>query len=517
MIKVILFQKNMNSEGDSKRVFKSEKEIKKNKNYSIFINELSKTFHIQKNKFILMVLTHDEDEYPINNQEDLDSYLEEAKNFMIILEDNESGNKINKNVRYIFTRRYKKEEDTEDNMHISDQEIKEIMDKIKMPEIDNINDDIEFDINKYKNELNENFKKKFEDFKQVFGSDIGNIVSQKGNILKTNINNFISDTQKDLKKNLESIKEVESTIKKEFDKIIKENNEKDKKIKDLNKKLNPSETQNMIKFEKEEIKLLLSIKKANYFNIDNIVISNIGNRTFTNLLFEIDTDRSSKDLLFYESNSNNTQHTLSLDGPFSTGKNLNNTITFYIKYPKIKEYTIYIYLKEAQDEDGDIFSTPLKITVKLIEDPRDKRQIKRRELSQKKEEIKIPKESQVEIKKPKERQMEIKKPKERIVEIKKPKERQIEFQKPKERKVKFEKTKEIQAEQQGNEIVFINNDNENIDYKGFNKEYVNNMLNDLENEFSISLKLNKEQAICKIIEFNCDRDKMVKWMTSDSY
>ena len=45
----------------------------------------------------------------------------------------------------------------------------------------------------------------------------------------------------------------------------------------------------MIKFAKEEIKLLLSIKKAKYFNIENIEISNIGKRTFTNLFFEIDT------------------------------------------------------------------------------------------------------------------------------------------------------------------------------------------------------------------------------------
>ena len=101
MIKVILFQKIVDKSGDSKREFKSEKEINKNKNYNNFINELSKAFLIPKNKFILMALTHDEDEYPINNQEDLDSYLEEAKKLMIILEQNESENKINKN-NFIF-------------------------------------------------------------------------------------------------------------------------------------------------------------------------------------------------------------------------------------------------------------------------------------------------------------------------------------------------------------------------------------------------------------------------------
>ena len=449
MIPVKLIQKLMNDNYESKRALKSEKQFKKNNNYKSFINKLSKAFSIPKNNFILMVLTQDEDEIPINNQEDFDSYLEEAKGFMIILEDKESEIKADK-------RDDEREKDNKD-MCISDQEIEKIMDRFKIPEIDDINDDIEFDIEKYKNDLNENFKNKFEDFKKVFGTDIKNIVSQKNNILKTNINKFLSDTQKDLTKNLESIKEANSTIKKEFDKIIKEKNEKDNTIKKLKKKLTGEERQKMIKFEKEEIKILLSIKKANYFNIDNIEICNIGNKTFTNLFFEIDTDISSKDLLFYEINSNKTLHNLSLNGPFSRGKNLNNTAAFYIKYPKIGEYTIYIYLKE--NKDGDILSSPLKITVKLIEDPKEKRR------------------------------------------------RQVEIQKP----------KEIQAKQQGEEITIKKKENEDIDYKGLNKKDVNDMLNDLENEFNISSKFNKEQAICKIIEFNCDRKKMVKWVIGDSY
>ena len=465
MIKVILFQKIIDKSGDSKRVFKSEKEIKKNKNYKNFINELSKAFIIPKNKFILMALTHDEDEYPINNQEDLDSYLEEAKKFMIILEQNESENKINnkKTDRNKHGNRNITEEDIKSKIVESMQEFEEKIDKnFKMPEIDDINDDIEFDINKYKNELNENFIKKFEYSKQNFESDIKNIVTQKSNILKDNINNFLLETQNNFKKNLESIKEAESTIKKEFDKIIKDSKEKDNKIKDLKKKLNPPKTLMMIKIEKEEIKLLLSIKKANYFNIDNIEISNIGNRTFSNLFFEIDTDRSSKDLLFYENTGNHTQHNLSLDGPFSRGKNLNNTITFYIKYPKIGEYTIYIYLKETID--GDIFSLPLKITVKLIEDPIEKRK----------------------------RKKEIKKDE----EIKKSQDRQKENQKPK--------------------IIQIQQEEKEIDYKGLNKADVNDMYYDLENELNFSSKFNKEQIICKIIEYNCNREKMIKWI-GDSY
>ena len=459
MIEVKLVQKIIDKNGDSKREVKSKKVIKKNKNYKSFINELSKAFSIPRNKYeiILKAVTEEEDEYPIKNQEDLNSYIKDAKEFMIILENNESV--------------VEGEEDIKTNLDI-DIEIKNIMDSIKIPKIDNINDDIGFSIDKYKNELKGNYEKKLKDFKKVFDSDVKNIVSQKSKILRTNINKLFLDTQEAQKKNLELIKELANTTNNKFDEIMKENKEKDNTIIELKKKLNLFESKKMIKFDKEEIKVLLSIKKANYFNIDDIEITNIGNKIFKSLFFEIDTNKSSKDLLFYENTSaNNIRHKLSLDGPFSVGK-LKNTVYFYIKYPKIGEYTIYINIKETKD--GNILSSPLKITVNLIEDPIEN--LKRRKEIRRKE------------------------------EIPKPKERQVEIQKP----------KEIQTEQNRNEIIVIKPDKEDIDYKGLNKKDVDDMLNDLENEFQISQKFNKEQAICKIIEFNCEREKMIQWI-QDSF
>ena len=453
MIEVKLVQKIIDKNGDSKREVKSKKVIKKNKNYKSFINELSKAFSIPRNKYeiILKAVTEEDDEYPIKNQEDLNSYIKDAKEFMIILENSDSDIKTNLDI---------------------DIEIKNIMDSIKIPKIDNINDDIGFSIDKYKNELNGNYEKKLKDFKNVFDSDVKNIVSQKSKILRTNINKLFLDTQEAQKKNLELIKELASTTSNKFDEIMKENKEKDNTIIELKKKLNLFESKKMIKFDKEEIKVLLSIKKANYFNIDDIEITNIGNKIFKSLFFEIDTNKSSKDLLFYENTSaNNIRHKLSLDGPFSVGK-LKNTVYFYIKYPKIGEYTIYINIKETKD--GNILSSPLKITVNLIEDQIEN--LKRRKEIRRKE------------------------------EIPKPKERQVEIQKP----------KEIQTEQNRNEIIVIKPDKEDIDYKGLNKKDVDDMLNDLENEFQISQKFNKEQAICKIIEFNCEREKMIQWI-QDSF
>ena len=450
-----MVQKIIDKNGDSKREVKSKKVIKKNKNYKSFINELSKAFSIPRNKYeiILKAVTEEDDEYPIKNQEDLNSYIKDAKEFMIILENSEG------------------EEDIKTNLDI-DIEIKNIMESIKIPKIDNINDDIGFSIDKYKNESNGNYEKKLKDFKKVFDSDVKNIVSQKSKILRTNINKLFLDTQEAQKKNLELIKELANKTNNKFDEIMKENKEKDNTIIELKKKLNLFESKKMIKFDKEEIKVLLSIKKANYFNIDDIEIANIGNKIFNSLFFEIDTNKSSKDLLFYENTSaNNIRHKLSLDGPFSVGK-LKNTVYFYIKYPKIGEYTIYINIKETKD--GNILSSPLKITVNLIEDPIEN--LKRRKEIKRKE------------------------------EIPKPKERQVEIQKP----------KEIQTEQNRNEIIVIKPDKEDIDYKGLNKKDVDDMLNDLENEFQISQKFNKEQAICKIIEFNCEREKMIQWI-QDSF
>ena len=99
MFRVKLIQKTRNKNGDSKREVKSEKQIKKIDNYQSLINELSKAFTIPINKIILIVLTEDEDEYPINDQNDLDSYKDKAKEFLIIYQEDSKQNKqINFNI-----------------------------------------------------------------------------------------------------------------------------------------------------------------------------------------------------------------------------------------------------------------------------------------------------------------------------------------------------------------------------------------------------------------------------------
>ena len=133
----------------------------------------------------------------------------------------------------------------------------------------------------------------------------------------------------------------------------------------------------MIKFEKDEITQDLNIKKSKFFEIENIKITNIGNENgFKTLWMVIDTNTSSDNLLFMENilKQRQTRHRLTMDGPLLKGDSLNNLITLYIQDPKIKEYTIFIYIKEKPD--GDNLSPPLKITINLIEDSKN---IKREE------------------------------------------------------------------------------------------------------------------------------------------
>ena len=51
-----------------------------------------------------------------------------------------------------------------------------------------------------------------------------------------------------------------------------------------------------------------------------------------------------------------------------------------------------------------------------------------------------------------------------------------------------------------------------LDYQGLNPEEVNNLAQDLDDEFSIFSIKNKVEVINKIIELRCDRDKMNEWI-----
>ena len=77
------------------------------------MSELSNSFSIPKNKFILIALTEEEDENPINDQDDLDSYIEEAKEFLIIMEEGSIKTKPDKKTKE--NKKDKKNSDSEND------------------------------------------------------------------------------------------------------------------------------------------------------------------------------------------------------------------------------------------------------------------------------------------------------------------------------------------------------------------------------------------------------------------
>ena len=578
MIKVKLIEKKKDKSGDTKREVKMEKEIKKSKDYKTFISELSKVFSIPKNKFILKVWTEDEDEYPINNQEDLNSYLEEAKEFLIIMEDglektkstkeekkkekknSDSDKDDDKNDNDSNKDKDEKKEDEEEgeeegveednylkkinikvNLEMSEQEIETIMNSVKMPEIDDINDDIEFDIEKYKEDLNNVNNTKIGDFKKIFEKDIKNIITEKSNIIKTKISQSALNTQKDQEKNLASIEEETASVKKEFEEIIKNTSEMNNAIGDLNykitgKKIEFSEVnlenqngfeggandlildeveeefenndKNIIKFEEEEIRHEISIKKAKFFYIENIIITNLnGNKGLDPLYFSIDTSRSPKDLLFVENSKNTTNHRLTLNGPLQKGEKLTNVVAFHFDNPKIGEHIIFIYAKEKPDTEN--LSKPLKIIINITEDPEDKKKREEAEKMKKEEEEKRRKEEEEKRRKEEEENKRKEEEEKRRKEEEENKRKEEEEKKRKEEEEKKRKEEEENKKKVAGEVA---NDNLEINYQGLDKNKVDEMFNELETEYNISSIFDKEKIYKIICDYNCDREKMNKWI-----
>ena len=58
----------------------------------------------------------------------------------------------------------------------------------------------------------------------------------------------------------------------------------------------------------------------------------------------------------------------------------------------------------------------------------------------------------------------------------------------------------------------VANDNLEINYQGLDKNKVDEMFNELETEYNISSIFDKEKIYKIICDYNCDREKMNKWI-----
>ena len=344
------------------KIFRNYNSI--NEIYSKYFNDIKEEqidIYSSDNKII--VYFSDNDEVKISfilksNEMEMDNIIRTPYDKMgdIDTKKNKLDNQKNENIN-LKKGLEKRRNDEEKNISELKEEIENLKKSIKS--IAKLCDKIE-DIDTLKNELdkkkieNDNLKKELE---KRINDDEKNISELKEEIenLKKSITSSMN--QKDLKDN-------------KLEGIIKEINQ----VKEDNKKINIY-IDNMaqiidgkiIKFEKDEIKHYLTIKeKRNEFKIDNIKISNITkieNKEFKNLFFVIDTNISSKNLLFEKGNN---YYELSLKKPLSKGQNLNNNFTIFINDPKIGEYNIFIYVREKPD--GENLSSPLKITLNIFQD-----------------------------------------------------------------------------------------------------------------------------------------------------
>ena len=364
----------------------------------------------------------DDDEFAINNQEDLDENIEDIKEFIIYLEDNEINDLSKKSSKILDEQKGPKEEKDEHSVHsqnledndeddfkidikvdldMSDKEIENILNsQIKpIPEGNNkMKNDIPFDKEKYEKELNEKYSKAINDFQNVFENKISTIVSDKKNLMKSQVSNLIENYSKNQIEELKTIKESTIELQNGLADLIKDTEEMNDHMTDLNDQVakdeikfsnlvvnnqdggkgkiderdfdDKKEDKLTIKFEEEIINREETIKECNNISIENIKIINIGNKTFRNLYFVKDENESSEDFIFYENNQKDNLYLLKSTEEFSPNQETTHSVGLKIKNPKSnKPYKLIIYVRET--ENGPNLSGPLQIIINVKEDNDD--------------------------------------------------------------------------------------------------------------------------------------------------
>ena len=440
MIKVSLYQKKFdNKTNESTRTLLDSKEFSKPKSYEEFISSLSKAFKLKKKDIILNAYTTDEDENLIQDQQDLEENEEETVEYRIILEKDESPSseprkkiiqeddqpsqttKIEKNKKIEEPNNDDGTEGGNDdgddegdgldikldvNLDISDKELEDIItSQIKqIPEIDKeiINDDIQFDVEKYKEEMNNKYENIKNGFKSTFDSKINDIVLNKSNIMKSKINDSLIEFSQISSNNLEKIKNEAQGMSEESNNLL-ENTEGMKiamaelrnsmtlqrKRQNNNNIVEEDDNNNdrkTIRFTNKELNLEYDEKKAKFMEIPNIEIENVGNESYKKLFFVRD-ESSSEDFIFIENNKNINFHQLSLNGEFSPDSKESHQVNLRINNPKPnKTYTLIIFVKEDPKKEKLSGAFKFNIKIKGNEGTSQRVEIKKKEDEEKEKE-----------------------------------------------------------------------------------------------------------------------------------
>ena len=130
-----------------------------------------------------------------------------------------------------------------------------------------------------------------------------------------------------------------------------------------------------IKFDKKRIEKIIDIKQAKSFYIEDIKIKNTGNNTIKNIYLIIDEKNSSNEIKFLDNNNKESNvYKIVMDKQFEPNNTKNFKINLNIKNPKPeKSYKMFIFINEKDkvNPKSKILYETLEISVKIshLEDP----------------------------------------------------------------------------------------------------------------------------------------------------
>ena len=395
-----------------------------------------------------------------------------------------------------------------------DNEIEEIINKqIKDIKIDdNLNDEIEFDKDKYKDKLEKQTKNYISDIKKQLDLTIKKVYDEKTQIHKSNILNIINNQKKTRMDIINNVNKNTSSLNNDFNELVNGTNEmkihlgklKDNLEKNPNKKIyennivfdrnddgdnddddnnndndddnyndDENDDDDKVKFLRPVIKDEVLDTNCTSIKIDNIRIENKGNKTLDKLYF-IRDEKSSKEFIISQSTNINCCQLNSTGVKFDHGKIESHSITLEIKKP-IVDQTYYLWLYIRENKNGKNISKPLEISYTIREDL--EAAIRKKEEEEEKEEE--------EKRKKKKREEE---------EKRKKKEEEEKRKKEEEEKRKKKKREELSPATLDKEAIKL--------FNGLVDEY----------KYNIDLTNDKDDVYLKIIELNYDRNALVKWI-----
>jgi hypothetical protein len=559
------------------REVKSAKDFKKPQKFDAFIDSIAKTFGIKKKRNISLILINDDnEEIAVKSQEDFDEFLEDLKEFKFYLEEGEQSEapikkkeskkedlkSKDKDESDEENKPEKKKEDDDDGndededgeggndglpADVSDKEIENIFDRLikPIPELDDdLNDDNQFDKEAYSKQLNDNFTKAVNQFKNVFDEKINKIIVAKSQIMTNSISSLIKDFSKIHLKNLDDISDKTNGLQEGFSTIMTNTNEMNDAIGKLKGEIKgekkpkpknpgtvieeedddePNDNKIQFKFSEDNLKEEFEAKKCKWLDINDVEIENFGDKDFNCLYFVKDPSQSSKDISFIGNTvADQEANKLTLSDMFKAGEKGKFSITLKINNPKIGEQ-YKLCLNVRSKVKGSNLSKPLFINIKVKENEEDRKKKedekrkeeenrrkeeeenrRKEEEEKKRQEEEDKKRKEEEENRRKEEEKRKKEEEEKKIKEQEEKKRQEEEKKRKEEEDKEEEKKKKEEEEKNNEIE--------IDYKGLDKDEVNALYKELDDEFNLTSILDKKAVLEKIIDVQCNREVMNDWI-----